>query len=416
MQHFSIVRLVWLAIFVLLLAACNAADPGESTATAPFSTPATAAPTLAPTSPPTAETGQGTTGTALIESLQVSILESFPVQVQVIISGSLSDGCTTLSGSDIQRDGDVFLIEIETSRNAGAMCTQALVPFETNVSLDVQGLPAGTYTVTAGELSETFTLDVGNVLQPTPDLSGARLTVEASSALPGETVMVNGSGFPAEAMVAIGVGPQGSEYDVIDSVHAGPNGQFTTGVQVPAYAEPGESWVFVGDVANAKVIAEPILIEQSDSQTPVPDASVNQPVNGQFNRTYIYLTALEDNGQSGELIGCGDSAVPVAVDIEPTVAPMTAALNAMLNNNQQFYGDTGLYNVFYQSDLRVAGIDIVNGQANIHLTGTVNLGGVCDSPRVEAQLEKTALQYKTVDSVVILIDGQPLGTVLSGQS
>jgi hypothetical protein len=38
----------------------------------------------------------------------------------------------------------------------------AIVPFEETVSLDVEGLPAGEYTVEVGELSQTFTLEQDN--------------------------------------------------------------------------------------------------------------------------------------------------------------------------------------------------------------------------------------------------------------
>jgi hypothetical protein len=41
------------------------------------------------------------------------------------------------------------------------------------------------------------------------------------------------------------------------------------------------------------------------------------------------------------------------------------------------------------------------------------LGGVCDSPRVQAQLEEIALQFSTVNSVAVFINGEPLDQVLS---
>ena len=50
------------------------------------------------------------------------------------------------------------------------MCTEALVPYEQAVPLDVAGLPAGVYTVTVNGVSDTFELAVDNVLptEPTP--------------------------------------------------------------------------------------------------------------------------------------------------------------------------------------------------------------------------------------------------------
>jgi putative hemolysin len=54
-----------------------------------------------------------------------------------------------------------WVIEIDSSRHSD-ICTTALVPFEEVVPLDVLGLPAGTYTVTAGEQSATYTLEMDN--------------------------------------------------------------------------------------------------------------------------------------------------------------------------------------------------------------------------------------------------------------
>ncbi|MCZ7671823.1 MAG: GerMN domain-containing protein [Chloroflexi bacterium] len=74
-----------------------------------------------------------------------------------------------------------------------------------------------------------------------------------------------------------------------------------------------------------------------------------------------------------------------------------------------------VYNVFYQSDLRIDGIDIEEGQALIALSGTLTLGSVYDNPRVLAQLEQTALQFATVSAVTTTVNGQPLESLLSEQ-
>ena len=43
------------------------------------------------------------------------------------------------------------------------------------------------------------------------------------------------------------------------------------------------------------------------------------------------------------------------------------------------------------------------------------LGGVCDDPRIKAQLEESALQFNTVDKASVFINGVPLDQLLSGQ-
>ncbi len=129
----------------------------------------------------------------------------------------------------------------------------------------------------------------------------------------------------------------------------------------------------------------------------------------------IFLIALEDNGQSGVLVGCGDSAIPVTVNIPPTQGVLRAALEKLLSAKQQFYGESGFYNALYQSDLQLKSVTIDQGKAIIHLTGTVMLGCVCDSPRFEAQIEQTALQFSTVSNVEVFINDIPLEDALSQQ-
>ena len=129
----------------------------------------------------------------------------------------------------------------------------------------------------------------------------------------------------------------------------------------------------------------------------------------------IVLIALEDNGQGGTLVGCGDSAIPINVTVPPTQGILRAALEKLFSAKQQFYGESGYYNALYQSDLQVTGVTIEQGKAVIHLTGSVTLGGVCDAPRVEAQIEQTALQFSTVNEVAVFINDVPLEDVLSLQ-
>lgn len=121
-----------------------------------------------PTVEPTTEPGQ--TGDpeevlirdATVTSLEILILESFPVQVNVLITGELGDGCTELLPITSEREGDTFYVNVQTTRPAEAVCTLELRFFEETVSLDVRGLEAGTYTVDANGVTGTFSLAVDN--------------------------------------------------------------------------------------------------------------------------------------------------------------------------------------------------------------------------------------------------------------
>lgn len=127
----------------------------------------------------------------------------------------------------------------------------------------------------------------------------------------------------------------------------------------------------------------------------------------------IFLIALEDSGRSGKKIGCDDSVIPVQVAIAPTRGVLQAALEELLSLKEAHYGQSGLYNALYQSDLKLDSVSIEQGEAIIHLSGPLMLGGVCDNPRVEAQLEETALQFPTVSQVSVFVNGRPLEEVLS---
>ena len=108
-----------------------------------------------------------TAGVAPVESIEILILESFPVQVHVLVKGGLPDGCTEVDQINRRSDleNNTFWVEITTVRPTNVECTTEVVPFEETIPLDVYGLPAGDYTVDVNGVSETFTLYMDNVPQ-----------------------------------------------------------------------------------------------------------------------------------------------------------------------------------------------------------------------------------------------------------
>lgn len=128
----------------------------------------------------------------------------------------------------------------------------------------------------------------------------------------------------------------------------------------------------------------------------------------------IYMIALEDNGASGPKIGCNDSVIAVKrVLDQPTQSPLRTALNLVLAQKDQYYGESGLYNPMYQQNLTLDDVTIRNGLAIVQLSGTLVLVGTCEDPRLKAQLEYTALQFTTVDAVQITVNGTPLDDLMS---
>lgn len=140
------------------------------------STPATSGDTQPP-----ADGEAVITGVAPVNTVDVAVMESFPLQAQAIVSGDLPDGCTELAGSTQRLDGTTISVTLTTSRPAEAECTLALVPFETVVPLDILGLYAGTYTV-----------EVNGVTASTPiEITVDNFPLGDGSAAPGENCPVS---------------------------------------------------------------------------------------------------------------------------------------------------------------------------------------------------------------------------------
>ena len=157
----------------------------------------------------------------MVESLDVFILESFPVQVQVSVVGYLPDGCVELIDISVERDEMDFVLSLNTRRLTGDVaCTEALVPFEEMVRLDVEGLEAGDYRVIAKDQEAIFRLDVDNVLPEDVDqikyVYGSDATVESM------TVNIMES-FPVQVSVTLeGYFPDGcAEIEEITSSRDG---------------------------------------------------------------------------------------------------------------------------------------------------------------------------------------------------
>ena len=101
---------------------------------------------------------------AVVESLQLLQLESFPVQVNVVASGYLPDPCTQVDEIQKRRQDNTFFITIRSSKPHDAVCTQAVNNFEQVIPLEVAGLKQGTYTVIVNGQTTTFTLHQDNLL------------------------------------------------------------------------------------------------------------------------------------------------------------------------------------------------------------------------------------------------------------
>jgi len=165
--------LILLAIALLGLVTCS----GEEE---PTPMPATIPPTEVATAEPT-------NGMAAVNSVQVMMMESFPIQVNVLAGGELPDACTSIDEPVTTRNGNTFAVSMSTTRTDCAS-TDVNVAFEESVPLDVADLPAGTYSVDVNGMKGSFTFTTDNVaIAPTPTLMPTPTIVP--TAIPEPTVV-----------------------------------------------------------------------------------------------------------------------------------------------------------------------------------------------------------------------------------
>jgi len=173
-------------------------------------------------------------------------------------------------------------------------------------------------------------------------------------------------------------------------------------------------YIYIGNKkTNPSTTPSPTLtsptLAKSPGQSPSP---ITSPTATPTTTVNIFLIAQDDNGKTGKLVGCGDSAVAVEREVPETKAVLRAAIEQLISIKDKTYGSAGLYNALADSSLNFESAEINNGKATIKLSGTLNLVGTCEDARIEAQLKETALQFSTVQSAEIFINDINLDEII----
>ncbi len=126
----------------------------------------------------------------------------------------------------------------------------------------------------------------------------------------------------------------------------------------------------------------------------------------------LFFIMLEPN-VAGETIGCGDAVVSLATNAGQAKAPLRFALDRLLAMRVTTLPGIGAYNALHQAELKVDSVAIRGDSAIIGLSGKFSYAGVCDAPRIEAQLTRTATQFPTIRTASFFINGRPLRDMLS---
>ncbi|HII00769.1 TPA: hypothetical protein HA351_03650 [Methanosarcinaceae archaeon] len=120
-------------------------------------------------------------GTASVEEVQVEMKKTvIPPEISISVKGNLPDGCTGIDRKNItmEKENGNITIGIPTIRPADAVYTEALVPFEEKIPLDVEGFEVGNYTVSVNGAETSFELTAYDIVAPGETYTPGKAAVE----------------------------------------------------------------------------------------------------------------------------------------------------------------------------------------------------------------------------------------------
>jgi inhibitor of cysteine peptidase len=97
-----------------------------------------------------------------VKAIEVFLLESFPVQANVLVTVALPNSCKVVDGVTEERNDNTFKLELHISEQTKANCLPQSQSFEQIIPLDLANLTAGIYTVEVNGQSQEFELTMDN--------------------------------------------------------------------------------------------------------------------------------------------------------------------------------------------------------------------------------------------------------------
>ena len=122
--------------------------------------------------------------------------------------------------------------------------------------------------------------------------------------------------------------------------------------------------------------------------------------------------AIDDGGSRGARFGCNDSLVKIHPAPDSTAGDPLAAAMPLLLGPDGVPNGSGLYNSLSASTLTYVSGHLEGSTVVLSLEGELLQGGVCDGPRIEAQLAQTAIAATGASLAEITINGVPLPELL----
>lgn len=113
------------------------------------------------------------------------------------------------------------------------------------------------------------------------------------------------------------------------------------------------------------------------------------------------------------MIGCGDSIV--ATETSPVIyaSQIEAAMSDLITDRDARHGQSGLVNTLSDANLEFVSSSVDGDTVTVELTGELSSGGVCDDPRIVAQLRYTAMVAAGTGEAKVLINGIEVNKYLS---
>jgi LysM repeat protein len=299
------------------------------------------------------------------------------------------------------------------------------------------------------EIDDPEDIEAGQELVIPPTGLHPQVEIEPTAGPPGTEIQVLASDYPTDIPLTVGLGRWASEPTVSHEVTADDEGNVNTTITLPDEATSGEEWVVLVqtvDLPRVEALSERFNVAEDRDATTYTvsrgdtlfliarqhDTTVQALLNanpdiqnpdqilvGQQIRipapadepvTQIMGVPLIRLG-TGDL-GCNDELVWVQRQVAANGVPLEAALRETLALDPDVLDEKGLYNALLGTELEIEQVSVVDGTAEMRLRGSIGVGGVCELPRLEAQLTEVALQFDTVTEVNIWIDGRPLSEVL----
>ncbi|MFE4195666.1 GerMN domain-containing protein [Paenarthrobacter sp. NPDC056912] len=166
--------------------------------------------------------------------------------------------------------------------------------------------------------------------------------------------------------------------------------------------------------------AEPEPSREAGTETPEPSPTTVSPsasaavipIDSDVSGPAVYYVAIDDGGARGVRFGCNDSLVPVRGAAVPG-DPLSVALSRLLEAGMPLDSDAALYDALADSSLRYLSGYMNGSVVVVNLSGSLRPGGICDIPRIQAQLTHTIVSASGATRAEIYINGRTLTEALS---